>query len=510
MHLKCLHCISIFRWASIFLILTSLVAVPIYSKAESAGQSIPGWQAGFHLDGVDGSVVAMTYMDGNLYVGGTFTAAGDQVVNNVARWTGSQWEPVGNGLSGSVSSLATDGQKYLYATGLFDPYAHDTKWGIARWDGIRWEPITGELKGEFNRLAVDSQGNLYVAGKIYVTDFYSVFGVARWDGLTWQLIGDPLWKRLESQSTMGYAASIAIRSDGLMCIGGYFEYSSWATLNGVACLDGEHWKPLGDGVTTNSSRGVPAVITALAFTDQGDLVVGGHFIQAGSISANNVAIWTGGSWLPMGEGVTALQQFPVPVSDLVVNDGTIYITGGFTLQDGGPVTSIARWTGTQWEPTINDQGITGSTETGWLLRLIFTPDQKLYAAGGFASIGGVLANRIAVLLPDAADWSPLGNSTAPNGILRALAIDSADRVAVGGRFSGVAGQPAHSVARWDGQVWNSLGGGPYLNGYTTEIFCLAYDHKDILFAGGQFRVVPNIPEKIYDAISFISFLPLTK
>ncbi|GEM_PF-743030 len=83
--------------------------------------------------GLNNLVVALA-VDGenNLYAGGTFSSTDDfspnypyyTPVKRVAKWDGTKWNPLGDGLSGEngsvVQSLAFDGSSNLYAGGTFD------------------------------------------------------------------------------------------------------------------------------------------------------------------------------------------------------------------------------------------------------------------------------------------------------------------------------------------------------------------------------------------------------
>ena len=55
---------------------------------------------------------------GNLYIGGTFTVAGEVIANRVAKWDGSSWSALGSGMNNFVSALAVSGSD-LYAGGVF-------------------------------------------------------------------------------------------------------------------------------------------------------------------------------------------------------------------------------------------------------------------------------------------------------------------------------------------------------------------------------------------------------
>ncbi len=48
---------------------------------------------------LNGRVNAMTFINGDLYVGGAFISAGPVSLNGIARWDGSSWSAVGAGFA---------------------------------------------------------------------------------------------------------------------------------------------------------------------------------------------------------------------------------------------------------------------------------------------------------------------------------------------------------------------------------------------------------------------------
>jgi hypothetical protein len=50
-------------------------------------------------------VRALTVLNGELYVGGTFETAGGLPASNIARWDGESWSPLGGGMDGMVLAL---------------------------------------------------------------------------------------------------------------------------------------------------------------------------------------------------------------------------------------------------------------------------------------------------------------------------------------------------------------------------------------------------------------------
>src|SRR5687768_15460108 len=68
------------------------------------------------LDGA--AITAMGYGSGNLYVSGPFNRMGDTPIRSFARWDGTRWSAVGEGIEGVASIIAVDGND-LYVEGRF-------------------------------------------------------------------------------------------------------------------------------------------------------------------------------------------------------------------------------------------------------------------------------------------------------------------------------------------------------------------------------------------------------
>ena len=72
--------------------------------------------------GVSGTIIPSVYtienIDGQIYAGGNFLAAGNASSRYVARWDGKEWHPLAVGVNDRVYKLAAQGQ-YLYLGGMF-------------------------------------------------------------------------------------------------------------------------------------------------------------------------------------------------------------------------------------------------------------------------------------------------------------------------------------------------------------------------------------------------------
>jgi hypothetical protein len=105
--------------------------------------------------GVGGSspqVDSLTAWNGSIVAGGTFTTAGGQTVNRIARWDGANWHPFTSGGEMGVNSTSISPQVFaltaynddLIAGGYFLTAGGQTVNHIARWDGVSgaWVPFT--------------------------------------------------------------------------------------------------------------------------------------------------------------------------------------------------------------------------------------------------------------------------------------------------------------------------------------------------------------------------------
>ncbi len=110
--------------------------------------------------------------DGNLYAAGNFTQAGGVAASCIAKWNGTQWSPVGGGVSGEVFALATRGAD-LYVGGNFGQAGGSPASQVAKWTGQHWESLgtgaTNGVNGTVFDFAVTRSG-------IYLGGFFTAAG----------------------------------------------------------------------------------------------------------------------------------------------------------------------------------------------------------------------------------------------------------------------------------------------------------------------------------------------
>jgi len=89
---------------------------------------------------MDSSVRALTVFDEGsgpaLYAGGGFTTAGGMLVNNIAKWSGTQWWALSGGMNRRVNALTVFDNRTgpaLYAGGEFTTAGDSASSRIAAW-----------------------------------------------------------------------------------------------------------------------------------------------------------------------------------------------------------------------------------------------------------------------------------------------------------------------------------------------------------------------------------------
>ncbi|MFV1981073.1 MAG: hypothetical protein ACC655_07970, partial [Rhodothermia bacterium] len=245
-------------------------------------------------------------------------------------------------------------------------------------------------------------GDVYAGGSFTSAGGVRTFRIGRWNGSEWFPVGG---------GTRGEVRALAFAPDGTLYVVGAFtkvEQTDGTVIDAafIAQWDGTSWSALGRGLSWRTQT--------LAYDARnGYLYVGGDFdfaINADSsiVASAKVVYWDGSNWQPMGRGL--VPAFGHVVSTLAV------------------------------DPT-SDRVLVG----GQLVRSVFNADST-----------EIVANGLAVW--DGTSWSTIGSPESGLG-LDEVVFDSGGQIYAGGIFTTIGGQEANSLARYNGNSWESLGGG---------------------------------------------------
>jgi hypothetical protein len=459
-----------------------------------------------------GGVTSLTYFDGDLIVAGGFdtitSSEGTQVqANSIARWTGSTWQPLGDGVGNGVNLTIGAMREYadqLVVGGNFTEVQPGSASSfpanrLAMWDGTSWSTLGSSGGNGFDSsvsaLAVYN-GELIAAGIFSEAntgggDAITANRLARWNGSTWQPVGD-------NGVSEGSPSAMAVFG-GELYVGGSFDFAASGSANQIAVSniakwDGANWAFVGD----EELAGTVGSIFSLVSTAN-HLYVGGGFnsieLVTGNqrLTAGRIARWDGTSWEQLaGSGGQGLgdRTSTSTVLDMTVSGDDLYVVGGFQLANIGnaiPASRAARWNIINSEWSALAAGVGGQGANMRIRASLNTPI-GLVVAGEFNSVGGVQANRVAVW--DGAAWNSLG-SGGGNGVSgnpRAIAWFDGD-LYIGGSFfaANVGGTDeiaAINIARWDGTTWHAVGS-DFGRGVDGPVDAFAVVNGS-LFVGGEF------------------------
>ncbi len=246
------------------------------------------------------------------------------------------------------------------------------------------------------------------------------------------------------------------------------------------CVDG--WRP---GFHVND---LPSSYTqSLAVYDDGSgpaLYVGGRFSAAGDVATGNIVKWTGSNWVrvsqsmqvapgidPRYAGVRAMLAFdpdgPGP------QNAQLIAAGEFAMIDGLVANRIAAWDGQEWHAL--GQGLPSSCAA------LTEFEGRLVATGGGSGSGFPPPY---LLQWNGQDWQDVGGGIA-GAWSSALAVHDDGHgpgLYVAGYLTHAGTLAVGSIARWDGTAWHDLATPLYPG--APDIRALASFHGD-LYAGGS-------------------------
>jgi hypothetical protein len=274
------------------------------------------------------TVYAIASDSENAYVAGTFSVIGDVPANHIARWNGSNWFALGNGIP-TARSLAIRGTE-LFA-------GHDL--GISRWDGLNWSPLGDGLNGSV-RAIVTAGNDLYAGGSFTNSGNTSANYVARWDDPTWHPLGDGFDGPV-------YALALV---NNVLYAGGDFSHSGPSPLVRLARWDGSAWRSLGSGLFVGNFP-VQWAVRALTAGPDGALYVGGSLRNFGFPPFTGIARWKNEQWSFLDNGLSpAIGEVPPTVYSLAFRDADLFVGGdfvppplSFNVPVANPPARFAQW-----------------------------------------------------------------------------------------------------------------------------------------------------------------------
>ncbi|HEU0008861.1 MAG TPA: Calx-beta domain-containing protein [Verrucomicrobiae bacterium] len=331
--------------------------------------------------------------DGQLLVGGEFTAFGGVVRRRVARMNvdGSvdqSFDP-GPGADGDVNALVLQPDGKVIVAGAFTRMGNRNRGHIARLTS------SGALDTSFNpgsgadnpvfALALQSDGKVLLGGDFATFNGISRKGIAR---LTANGVNDPIFQ--PGTGAGGTVFALALLSDGRMLVGGEFTTFNnqnvpyLARLNADGSVDG----------TFDSTAPLNGNVRAIAVQPDGRIVIGGSFTRVGATLRPYIArLNADGSLDGTFDPGAGADSFVYSVA--VQSDGKILIAGEFNSVGGLAQNRLARL---QSNGALDTSINFGTGANLFIATVVLQTDASIVIGGGFTQFNGVPRNYIARLV----------------------------------------------------------------------------------------------------------------
>lgn len=276
-------------------------------------------------------------------------------VNHVVVWDGTSWAPLGQGLNDAVYALAVIGTS-VYAGGNFTKRCTAMDCGtstqtgvnyVARFDGTNWVPLVDGLAFPVYALATDG-AKLFAGGsfrQICSNPVCTTLGppnsgynrVAVFNGSGWAPLANGLSDTVYSLAVSGATVYAGGQFSRSCSNGDCTTVDPAAGLNNVAMYNGTAWVALGQGVNDR--------VYSLALSGS-TLYLGGDFTAdcanaacsaPGPTGLQRIGRFANNAYSPLGSGLSSSPRA------LVFRSGDLYVGGSFSIAGVKPSVYFARW-----------------------------------------------------------------------------------------------------------------------------------------------------------------------
>lgn len=324
------------------------------------------------------------------------------------------------------------------------------------------------MNGGVNDL-VEWGGALYATGSFFDAGGVRANYLAKWTGSGWARVGSGEAFNGGGMDLTGYA--LAVYGNRLV-VGGFFNSAGDVPAQQIAIWDGHAFAPLGTGITGGFRR-----VSCLAVVG-GDLYAGGAFMTAGGVPAANIARWNGSEWSPLGVGTNG------EVFAIASYQGSLVVGGRFNAAGGVSRRGIASWNGTTWTDFAGGQA--GSLGAVYCL---LAEGNDLYVGGNFASLGSAVVNDIATW--NGSSWNTMHSGVTGVGVNALMRFDGT--LVVAGQFYRAGAVDVQNIATWsptDG--YRPLAEGLNLNVETLIVYGESGQRPSLWAGGGFFNLGDNV------------------
>lgn len=480
----------------------------LYNPETGLWSKLPG-------ENFKGSIGELYVKGDTIYIGGGFNQTGNNTQIYAAKFDGTSWSMIGDGLNAAVSHFIEKDNK-LMVLGVFNKFGSKLlNYAATYSQAAGWEPLininsfTGKGLNDYpaanagaNAFCV-AGNDLYMGGRFSAAGNKIVNHIARWDGTEWHSIGSgnengvSAVPQSEFDLAQAYVTSIAVSGDKVY-VGGCFDKAGSMPAKSIAVWDGTSWSALGDGLGTSDINSRPLVQCIQVVGN--DVYVGGTFSKAGSNNnVGNIARWDGTQWNRVGYG------FSDYVGCLNYHNGILYAGGNFEreLISNKILNRIAQWNGSQWTwlGTSTNRGVTGGASGSFVNTIeVISPDSILigglfYIAGASTSTAGdpfeVDSPYLTLYKPSSTSWHLFGDITFEGNVTRI--VQTGKRIYISGQFFTAGSSESVYITYYDKATRQFYPLGSGVNKPIVAMTKQIIGDSTYIYAGGIFTSAGNKP-----------------
>ena len=398
--------------------------------------------------------------DGNIFVGGNFTTFDGIIANAIIRLnTNATIDTsfcIKPGFNNAVNSIAIESSGNIIAGGNFTTFNGIAANGIIRLypDGTKNSQFyigTG-FNGSIRSIVTQLDKKIIVGGCFPTFSGNTVNNIIRFniDGTsdTSFITGAGFDGSFGFNGTNGSNAStgvysMIVQSDGKIIAGGDFTTFQGITANGIIRLNTNGTRDTSFSIGT----GFNSYVNAIAMQSDGKIIIGGNFTAFNGIITNRI--------IRLNTDGTSDTSFKVPYygfnSDVntiaIQSNGKIIIGGNFTTFDRIAANNITRLNtgGTRDTEFVKDIGFNGTVTS-----IAIQSNEKIIVGGVFSTLGGKIAKGIILLNPDGTSDSLFNSGVGFNNRINTIAIQPDGKIVIGGHFGNYMGIPVKTIVRLSG------------------------------------------------------------
>jgi uncharacterized delta-60 repeat protein len=428
--------------------------------------------------------------DGKIVIGGEFTSFNGTVINRIIRLNNTgirdtTFNP-GLGFNSTVRSISIQTDGKIIVGGNFTTYNGITINRIARLnidgslDDTFIPPGTGFNNWVYT-IAIQSDGTIMVGGV-----FTSFNGTAR-----------NRIARLNANGSLdasfnpgtgfagGYVNSLVIQSDDKIIAGGGFTSFNGSTTTQIIRLNTNGTKDLSFDAGTGFNISIYSTVNSVKLQNDGKIVAGGNFTSYNGTTINHILrINPNGSLDISFDPGTGLDAYVNAIS--IQDDGKIIVGGVFTFYNLNARNRIARL---NTDGSLDGTFDPGSGFNDHVWSTVVKSDGKIIVGGLSTIFNGIPINYNACLNTNGSLDSSFNPITGFNPTVITTAIQSDEKIIVGGNFSAFNGKSISKIARLnkDGSLDSTFNiGSGFTGNYGGGILVVSIQSDGKIIAGGSF------------------------